>query len=96
MAIQIKYDGGVYEIDGLLNSQNSESLRNQIETLINHSKGIVLSLTKVIDIDANSVKIIADLYNKAWINDTMFYIIGMKNKKVNTLFTALQLDEILL
>jgi hypothetical protein len=32
MAIQITYDGGVYEIKGLLNSQNSVYLENHLNT----------------------------------------------------------------
>ena len=96
MAIQIKYDGGVYEISGLLNSQNGESLQHHFETLIKHSKGIVISLNKVLDIDCSSVNIIASLQKKALLSNTMFFIIGMKNKKVNDQFTSLDLNNILL
>jgi len=95
MAIQIQYDGGVYEINGLLNSQNGASLKNHFENLMDHSKGIVLSLNKVLDIDCNSVNIISALQKRAQISNKMFYIIGMKNKKVNALFTSLNLNEIL-
>ena len=59
MSVQITYFGGVYEISGLLNTQNGESLKNHFENLMDHSKGIVLSLNKIIDIDASSVNIIA-------------------------------------
>lgn len=96
MAIQIKYDGGVYEISGLLNSQNGESLKSHFENLMDYSKGIVLSLNKVVDMDISSANIIAALQKRAGISDKMFYIIGMKNKKVNEIFTALNLNEILL
>ena len=96
MAIQINYDGGVYEINGLLNSQNGASLKNHFENLMDHSKGIVLSLNKIIDIDASSVNIIASLQKRAQIADKMFFIIGMNNNKVKSLFTTLNLNEILL
>jgi anti-anti-sigma regulatory factor len=96
MAIQIKYDGGVYEINGLLNSQNGESLKNHFEALIENSKGIVLSLNKVLDIDNHSINILVALHKRAWLSDKMFYIIGMKNKKVNDQFTSLDLNNILL
>ena len=56
----------------------------------------MLSLNKVLDIDSNAVNIIASLHKRAWLSDKMFYIIGMKNKKVNELFTSLNLEEILL
>jgi anti-anti-sigma regulatory factor len=96
MSIQITYKGGVYEINGLLNSQNGESLKNHLAILMDHSKGMVLSLNKVLDIDANAAKIITAMYRKAWLNDKLFYIIGMKNKKVNKVFVDLNFDEILL
>jgi anti-anti-sigma regulatory factor len=96
MAIQIKYDGGVYEINGFLNSQNGESLKNHFEALLEHSKGIVLSLNKVLDIDSNGVSMIASLQKSASLSDKMFYIIGMGNKKVNEQFSALNLDGLLL
>ena len=96
MAIQIKYDGGVYEINGLLNAQNGELLKNHFEALIDHSKGMVLSLNKVLEIDSNAVNIIASLHKRAWLSDKMFYIIGRGNKKVNEQFSALNLEEILL
>lgn len=96
MAIQIKYEAGVYEINGLLNSQNGESLKNHFEVLIENSKGIVLSLNKVMDIDRNLINIIASLQKRAWLSDKMFFIIGSENKKVNEQFSALNLDGILL
>ncbi|WP_367773187.1 STAS domain-containing protein [Flavobacterium sp. WC2421] len=96
MAIQITYNAGVYEINGTLVSQNGNALKSHIETLLNFSKGIVISLNKVLEIDSEAVKSIESLYNKAWGNDKMFYIVGMENKKVSDLFTSLNLNDILL
>ncbi len=56
MAIEIQYSGGVYEIKGFLNSQNSDLLTNHIETLMKHSKGVVITLNKVLGIDDYAVK----------------------------------------
>jgi ABC-type transporter Mla MlaB component len=96
MSVQITYDGGVYEIKGLLNAQNGESLKNHFEVLMNHSKGIVISLNKVLHIDSGSVNIISDLHRKAQVSDTLFYIIGRENQKVKELFTTLNYYDILL
>jgi anti-anti-sigma regulatory factor len=96
MAIQITYNAGVYEIYGMLNSQNSNALNSHIENLMEHSKGIVLSLNKVLEIDSEAIKCITSLYNKAWGRDKMFYIIGMENKKVSEQFASLNLNDILL
>jgi anti-anti-sigma factor len=96
MSVQIRYFGGVYEINGLLNAQNGESLKNHFETLMNHSKGMVLSLNKVLDIDSSSVNVISYLYRKAQKSDKEFYIIGKENQKVKELFSALNYYDILL
>jgi anti-anti-sigma regulatory factor len=96
MSVQITYFGGVYEINGLLNAQNGESLKNHFETLMNHSKGMVLSLNKVADIDSSSVNVISYLYRRAEKSDTLFYIIGKENQKVKELFSALNYYDILL
>lgn len=96
MAIQITYDSGVYEINGLLNAQNGASLKNHFESLMNYSNGMVLSLNKVLAIDYHAVNILSDLQVKANANDTLFYIIGRENKKVKDLFNVLNYDDILL
>ncbi|QIH39224.1 hypothetical protein DR871_005695 [Flavobacterium petrolei] len=96
MAIQITYNGGVYEINGLLNSQNGESLKNHFETLMIHSNAMVLSLNKVLDIDCNAANILSDLHKKADLCDILFYIIGRENKKVQELFNVLNYHDILL
>jgi hypothetical protein len=45
-----------------------------------HSKGIVLSLNKVLTLTVKAVKKVWR-YMKSLGNDKMFYIIGMKNKR---------------
>lgn len=96
MALQITYNAGVYEIDGMLISKNGNALKNHVEALMDCSKGIVLSLNKVLEIDREAVRSIASLYKKAWRNDKMFYVIGTKNKMVSEQFASLNLNDILL
>jgi anti-anti-sigma regulatory factor len=96
MALQITYRAGVYEIKGMLISKNDNTLKSHIEALMECSKGIVLSLNKVLEIDVEAVKSLMSLYEKARRNDKMFYIIGMKNKKVSDKFSSLNLNDILL
>lgn len=96
MLVQITYFLGIYEISGLLNFQIGESLKNHFEALIVHSKGIVLSLNKVLDIDNISVNIISDLDRRAQLSDKLFFIIGKENQKVKELFSALKYYDILL
>jgi hypothetical protein len=57
-----------------------------------HSKGIVLSLNKVLTLRGCKKRMA--LYEKLG-NDKMFYIIGMKNKRVSEKFSRC-LNDILL
>lgn len=96
MAIQITYDGGVYQIKGLLNSQNSVYLENHLNTLMVDSSGIVLSLEKVTAIDQYATRSVVALQIKAQEKHKMFYIIGRKNKNVVDQFNALHHSNLLL
>ncbi|UQD55850.1 hypothetical protein [Flavobacterium sp. K5-23] len=96
MSIQIQYNAGVYEINGLLNSQNCVYLKNHFEILMKNSRGVVLSLDKIVDIDCYSVNSIVSMCKKAFVDNKSFYIIGSKNKKVFEQFSALQLNDFLL
>ena len=96
MAFQIIDAGGVYEIKGLLNSQNYVYLENHLTTILAMSTGIVLSLDKVIAIDHYAIKRMATMQDKIQQTQKMFFIIGRKNKTVNEQFSELQLEQILL
>lgn len=96
MAFQITDTGGVYEIKGLLNSQNYVYLENHLTTILAMSTGIVLSLDKLIAIDHYAIKRMAKMQDKIQQTQKMFFIIGRKNKTVNEQFSELQLDQILL
>jgi ABC-type transporter Mla MlaB component len=63
---------------------------------MNHSKGMVLSLNKVVDIDSSSVNVILYSHGRAVKSDTLFYIIGKKNNKVRMLFKVLNYYDTLL
>ncbi|WPR72517.1 hypothetical protein SLW70_05095 [Flavobacterium sp. NG2] len=96
MAFQITDTGGVYEIKGLLNSQNYVYLENHLTHVLTISRGVVLSLEKVHSIDKYAVRRMVMLQNKIQPTQKMFFIIGRKNKKVSKQFSQLQLEEILL
>lgn len=96
MAIQITYDRGVYEVKGLLNSQNSVYLENHLNSLMVDASGIVLSLEKVTAIDQYATRSVIALQVKSEEKNKMFYIIGRKNKNVVDQFNALHHSSLLL
>lgn len=95
MAIQINENLGVIEINGILNSQNSNSLKNYLEALINQSSFIMLSLNNIHDIDKCAFNAIISLYKKALSKNKVFYIIGKENQKVVDLFHSEKLIYLL-
>lgn len=95
MALQITNNAGILELNGSLNAQNTSSLQNHFEALINHSSFIMLSLNNIIDIDKTAFEVIVSLYKKALSKNKVFYIIGKENQKVVDLFKTEKLNYLL-
>ena len=51
MALTITKQSGIYEIDGVLNSQNISAIKNYFELIIEKSAYIKMSLNKIIDLE---------------------------------------------
>ena len=95
MALQISNNARVYEILGELNAQNTNSLKNYFETLINESNFIIISLNHLNYLDKNGFQEIISLYKKALSKNKVFYIVGHKNQKVVELFKEEKLSFLL-
>lgn len=95
MALQISENAGVLEINGVLNAQNVNSLKNYFEALISQSSFIIVSLNKVIDMDKSSFDTIINLYKKALSKNKVFYIISEGNQKVLDLFQSEKMNYLL-
>ncbi|MBC5836940.1 STAS domain-containing protein [Flavobacterium muglaense] len=96
MSLQINYNAGIYEIQGMLNTENSVYLELQLQNIIEYSSGVVISLDKVEMIDEYTTKSVASLQERAQGNNKVFFIIGKKNKKVCDQFNALNLNHLLM
>ena len=95
MALQIKQNAGVLEINGTLYAQNANSLKNYFEALIEESNFIIISLNNVIDMDKSSFDIIINLYKKALAKNKVFYILSEENQKVTNLFHSEKMNYLL-
>ena len=96
MALQITYNSGVYEIKGLLSSENSVYLENHLNSLLSTSNGIVVSFEKVEAMDVYTTRNVLAIYEKALMDDKSFFIIGRKNKCILECFAALNSNYLLL
>lgn len=88
MSLQITNNAGILEVNGSLNAQNTGSLQNYFEALIQQSNFITLSLNSIIDFDKTVFQAIISLYKKALAKNKVFYIIGKENQKVADLFES--------
>ncbi len=95
MALQITENAGIIEINGILNTQNANSLKNYFEALINESTFIIVSLNNVVEIDRSGFEVIINLYKKAFSKNKVFYILGEENKKIMDLFQSQKLNYML-
>ncbi|OYU79740.1 MAG: hypothetical protein CFE23_12610 [Flavobacterium sp. BFFFF1] len=95
MALQILNNGGIFEINGDLNSQNVFSLNNHFETMLERSKMITISLNKLADIDTYAISAIASLYRKALAGNKVFYVIGQENQKISEKFQTQKMSYLL-
>ncbi len=96
MDITVEYKSGIYEIKGMLNSKNSVYLEGYFNDLICDSRGIVLSLEKLLGIDPFAVNKVVQLQQLALKNQKWFFIVGRKNKQINDQFEALDHADLLL
>ena len=86
MALTITKESGIYEVNGELNSQNMNSLKNYFDTIIEHSAYIKLSLNKIIGMDGAGVKFISSLYKKTVESNKVFFIVDLNDKDLVQLF----------
>ena len=95
MALKIKENAGVLEINGTLNAQNANSLKNYFEALIEQSNFIIISLNNVIDMDKSGFDIIINLHKKALAKNKVFYMLSEENQKVTNLFHLEKMNYLL-
>jgi len=96
MSLIINENAGILEINGSLNAQNTKSIKNYLEALINQSSfSITISLNKVADIDKSGFDTIINLYKKALSKNKFVYIISDENKKIVALFRSEKLTSLL-
>lgn len=92
----MNYNAGVYEVKGLLNSENCVYLENQLNEFIANSRGVILSLENVTSMDSESVNSIVAVRELALRNQKMFYVFGRKNSNVKNQFVAMNQSNLLI
>jgi len=86
MALQIKNNHGIFEINGSIIAENAKSLQYHFERLLSKEEHVILSVDHVEKIDISGVNVLSNLYKKAMKSNKVFYIIGKENQKIKKAF----------
>ena len=86
MAFRITKQKDIYEVQGILNSQNQEAFKNYFNLVLKKAPFIKMSLSKVKNLDNTGIRFITAMYKKAQDNNKPFFIVGVKNRKLIELF----------
>ncbi|MDV7186822.1 hypothetical protein R3X25_05965 [Lutibacter sp. TH_r2] len=86
MAFRITKQSDIYEINGVLNTQNTDFLKNYFDLLIEKSAFIKMSLNKIKNLDNKGVEFIASLYKKATEKNKVLFIVDLKDQQLVQLF----------
>lgn len=93
MALLIKYELGVFKVDGQLDSQNVYSFALYFENLIEQAKTVVVALDKLFEMDKTVLSILRQLYLKAIERNKDFYLLGKENQKIEIGFIEDMLNK---
>ncbi len=86
MALRIKKNHGIFEINGSIIAENAKSLQHHFEQLLFTEDRVVLSVDHVERIDISGVNVLSNLYKRAMKSNKVFYIIGKENLKIKKAF----------
>ncbi|WP_157961089.1 STAS domain-containing protein [Lutibacter citreus] len=86
MALKIVKQFGVYELEGVLNTQNKEAFKNYFSLVLENSTFIKMSINKIKDIDVSVIKFISSFHKEVKNKKKVLFIVGLKNKQLVQLF----------
>ncbi len=95
MATEIKEENGMIRLIGPINTTNTKDLQNHLEKILSFSKGLILNMDKVIQIDASGAYMLESLYKKARIQNVSLQILGIANDKIVQVMTQTKTRYIL-
>lgn len=86
MAITIKENNGIYEVQGALNVNTATDFQTHCELIMNHDKQLTIDVQFLTDVDDDGIKAIHALYTNAIYKGFAFFIEGNRSKKLYEAF----------
>ncbi|MEM9680124.1 MAG: STAS domain-containing protein [Bacteroidota bacterium] len=82
MALQIKENNGVFELEGAINNATAQSFKTHINALMLTSEQVTINIEKVNEIDLAGLSVLRELYTISKKENQSFYIIGYGCKEI--------------
>ena len=82
MALQIKENNGVFELEGAINNATAQSFKMHMNALMLSNQQITINIEKVDEIDITGLKALKELYMNSKGKDQSFYIVGYGCKEI--------------
>ncbi|PIB27743.1 hypothetical protein BFP77_11500 [Maribacter sp. 4U21] len=95
MATEIKEINGMFQIVGSITSANCHAIKSHLESTLVTGKDLLLSIEKVISIDASGAFILEALYKKAGLENLVISIFGLENDDIQEVMSTTKTRYIL-
>jgi len=83
MALKITDENGIFIIEGSINYATYKLFTNQLNSLMNNNKNVVINIDKVNHLDNKGLSILRKFYLHALRDNKKISIIGLGNKVMN-------------
>lgn len=95
MALEIKENRGLFEIHGRVTSQNLGALQVYIDSIIEASETIVISLENVVVLDSAAALFFEKLYREVAAQNKVLSIVGTQNDEISEIMNLTNTGYIL-
>ena len=95
MALEIRENRGVFQINGIVTSQNIGALKIYFDTVLESQNSIVVNLEYLHDMDASAARFFEKLYKSAAAMNKVISIVGLENQNISEIMALTKTSYIL-
>ncbi len=95
MALEIKENRGVFQINGVVTSQNIGALKIYFDTVMESQNSMVISLEYLDDMDASAALFFEKLYRNGAAMNKVISIVGLENPNISEIMALTKTSYIL-
>ncbi|WP_299361846.1 STAS domain-containing protein [Winogradskyella sp.] len=82
MALQIKENNGVFELEGAINNATAQSFKMHVDALMLSNEQVTINIGKVNEIDVTGLSVLRELLMNSKNTNQSFYIVGYGCKEI--------------